>query len=442
MNNLEVINTTSSVMPVTLVNHVHHVDIVDTSSSLNSGSNDKVAPFDLAKTFVKRAAKKLKKYVSKKRNGYVLIALVFFYWFLGFMLTIDIAIITTKQVRQFTILSARHQSQMIGVSLASPIRNYINGEVKKVVQQQHIEHLAANRSSAETYQCQGSLVATMANGGDLKQQFGLCDPKNLLNGLTGKVNQTVDFLSFLYPNHTTPLADPVEDKRRRNMIAQYENTYQYSLKPFFVSQEPFFENGVRHNRYRYLVRAEMESITWFNLTNHMVYNFDVVVEDNYIGTPFNGVGNNCDQIDYPDNPPTGPDLVVINPDGTAIVCDDGVDCQPIGYTDSNGVTHPFGSPQYNQACGTLPSGQADPYCTGGLQGSLSTGPCTLEGGANYNCPTTNGGFFNGVLKSSSVRATGGCASINSNKFGRTEPDPDGYTFIVFTRVSTIGNTSY
>ncbi|MFY9221506.1 MAG: hypothetical protein WAQ98_02490, partial [Blastocatellia bacterium] len=162
---------------------------------------------------------------------------------------------------------------------------------------------------------------------------------------------------------------------------------------------------------------------------------------NYIGSPFNGAGNNCDQPDYPDRSITEPDLIVINPDGTAIVCDGGVDCQPVSYVDSNGVTHPFNSDQYKKACGTLPSGQPDPYCTNGLQG-LTSGGCTTEGGPNYNCPTTDGGFFNGVLKGKSVRVTGGCASINTNKVGTTEPDPDGYTFVVFTRVSTIGNTSY
>jgi len=418
-------------------------DVEDNAMTRNSLTNDEIAPFDLAKGFIKKAIKKVRKFIHKKRSGYVLIALVFFYWLLGFMLTIDIATITTKQLRQFIILTARHQSQKIGVSLGSPIRNHINGEVKRLVQQQHIEHLAANRSSAETYQCQGTLVPTMSNGGDLTQQFGLCDPKNLLNGLTGKINQSVDFTSFGYPDYMTPFADPYLDKKRRNIIVQNENTYQYSLRPTFLGQEPFYDNGVRHNRYRYLVRAEMEVISWFNMKNHMIFNFDVVIEDNYIPTPFDGMGNNCNQIDYPDTPPTGPDLVVINPDGTAIVCDDGVDCQPIGYTDADGVTHPFGSDKYNQACGKLPSGQPDPYCTGGLQGSLNTGSsCTTEGGANYNCPTTDGGFFNGVLKNSSVRTTGGCASINSNKFGRTEPDPDGYTFIVFTRVASISNTNY
>ena len=89
-----------------------------------------------------------------------------------------------------------------------------------------------NRSASDNYSCQKKLIPTMANGGDLSTQYGLCDPESIFDGLDGDTKQSVDFLGFLYSNHKDPINHPQLDKARLSIIDQFE-----------VAQKPVLSRG-------------------------------------------------------------------------------------------------------------------------------------------------------------------------------------------------------
>ncbi|MFY9222322.1 MAG: hypothetical protein WAQ98_06625 [Blastocatellia bacterium] len=321
----------------------------------------------------------------------------------------------------------------------SPIRHNIANTIHKRVQNQLIQHLAANRSSADTYACQNTLVPTMQNGGNLQNQFGICDPTTIFDGLNGDTNKSVNFIDFVYPDHQVKLSDPKADKLRESIIEQMENNFDYTLRTLFIGQDTLGAGTDRVNRYRWSSRVDIETRTYYGITNQLIAHFDVVVEEKYYGTPFNGGGDNCDQLAAAEpGDPTGKGIVMTNPDGSTSICGDvGVDCQPLGVVDEDGTIHPYGSDGYTSACGN------DHYCGGniGNVGQNNNPTCVSNTGLDLNCGFASGtGGYVGAVKPFNVRVKRGCASVNSGNPSATGIDPDGYTFNVVVRLVSIGST--
>lgn len=410
----------------------------NTVNNVNNANKRDKSPNDFKK-LGKFGEKLTKLFQSNKPNGYALILAVLFFFYLGIMFTKPIIITNINWFMDINLVKAKRVAEYMGVAVASPVRNYITNTIHPRIQQQYIQHLALNRSSSETYPCQNSLFPTMQNGGDLRNQFGLCDPLSLFDGMNGDTNQSIPFADFLYPNHKTELSDPKLNRLRKSVVEQAENNYDYTLRTIFVGQDSVGEGVDKVNRYRYLSRADIETRTYFGVRNHMVAQFDVVIEEKYYSTPFNGGGDNCDLLGNAEpEPMPGKGIVFTQPDGSTLLCgQDLIDCQPLGVVDVNGVLQPYGSKDYKKACGD------DPYCGQGATGagSINNANCGTNNGSSLECSgLANGSTYIGTIKPLNVRVRRGCASISSGQSGTTTVDPDGYIFTVVTRLVSIGTT--
>ena len=408
------------------INNVNNVNTID-------------SPPNEFKILGKFGERLTKLFQTNKMNGYALMFLVLYLFILGVLFTKPIIITNINWFVDINLVKAKRVAEYTGVCVASPIRNYITNTIHPRIQQQYIQHLALNRSSSETYPCHNSLFPTMQNGGNLQNQFGLCDPLSLFDGMNGDTNQTIAFANFLYPNHGVALSNPRLDNLRTSLVEQMENNYDYTLRTIFVGQDSVGSGNDKINRYRYLSRADIETRTYFGVRNQMVAQFDVVIEEKYYPTPFNGGGDNCDLLAAAEPAsPTGKPIVVTNPDGSTSICGElGVDCQPLGIVDQDGTLHPYGSPKYTEACGN------DPYCGGniGNVGQNNNPTCTSSTGLDLNCGFASGtGGYVGAIKPFNVRVKRGCASANSGNPGATGIDPDGYIFTVVVRLVSIGST--
>jgi hypothetical protein len=371
-----------------------------------------------------------------RQRGWALIVLVFWFWCAGMILVAPIIKQNTVQLMDTQMELALDQSENIAIGTASPIRNYINKEVYKRVQKQFIEHLVLNKSSGESYICQDQVTQTEKNGGSLLQQYGMCNPVNIMEGIDGNTNQTLDLLSFAFPNHNVVVDDLYKDGLRQSVAKEAFNTYDYSLRSTYVGQQTLFSGaGERINRYRYMVRADVETHTYMNITNQLVMHFDVVVDETYLPIPFDG--SNCDQ-QVSTSDLVSPPIIINANTNNAMICSDGFDCKPLGVTVTEpgppAITRycPYGSPCYAAACGGN-----DPYCGFGA-GQLCNAP---NGITRFGCSTPTGNLiFHGDIRPLNIRPTRGCASANTFQNGAIGLDPDGYTFTVTTRLVSVGST--
>ena len=448
-----VVNSVQHIANTNNINHNINHSILSSSSnsnskqsSGNSGSskgNKSSGMIDNEPNEFKRLGKLGKRltriFSTNKPNGYALLILVLMFFYVGVIFSKPIILSGIRNFRAINIPIAKRMADYKGISVMSPIRHNIANTIHKRVQNQLIQHLAANRSSSDSYPCQNTLVPTMQNGGNLQNQFGICDPTTIFDGLNGDTNKSVPFIDFVYPDHKVKLSDPKMDKLRESIIEQMENNFDYTLRTLFIGQDTLGRGTDRINRYRWSSRVDIETRTYYGIINQLIAHFDVVVEEKYYGIPFNGGGDNCDQLAAAEpGDPTGKGIVMTNPDGSTSICGDvGVDCQPLGIVDENGTLHPYGSPKYNEACGK------DPYCGGkiGTVGQNNNPTCVSNTGLDLNCGFAAGtGGYVGAVKPFNVRVKMGCASINSGNPTATGIDPDGYTFNVVVRLVSIGST--
>ncbi|MFY9224203.1 MAG: hypothetical protein WAQ98_16145 [Blastocatellia bacterium] len=377
---------------------------------------------------------------SNKPAGYALIIIIVMVFYMSIFFVNPILITTGRQLKDINRYYAKRLSNRMMITIASPIRHGFTDVIYKRIQQQLIDHLNVNRSAADNYNCQKKLIPTMQNGGDLSMQYGICDPESIFDGLDGDTKQSVDFLGFLYANHKDPINHPQLDKARLSIIDQFQHEYDYSLRSMFVGEQ-VLRGGrglQRINRYRWQARADVELRSYFTQINHYIMYYDIIVDETYYSTPFNGAGDNCDGLAAAQPSEPTKDIVFTQPDGSTMICGQGLaDCQPLGVVDKDGVLQPFGSDPYKAACGT------DPYCGQGATGAgqINGANCGSDAGVELTCSgLPNGATFVGSIRPPNFRTRRGCASANTGKIGITTVDPDGYTFTVTTKLVSIGST--
>lgn len=402
----------------------------------NSTTNNEVAPSDQVKEFIANVPNKLNALKTRlsSSKGYVLIVLVFYVWVAGVILTSDIILNNTRQLKITRVEQAKSHADHIGIAAGSPIRKQITDEVHLRVQEQLKRHLQLNKSDADTYLCQGIITPTEKNGGTLTTQFGLCEPSKILANLVGKKNQTIDFISGLYPEaRSQKFDDPILEQARQSFIEQHENSYAYNLHATYAGQQELPEGrrsvnitGFRRNQYRWNVRAEIETHTFTGIINQLVFNFSVSLEEKYVPVPFSGADDGCN-MDNPYEPPAF-QQTIIDGAGNAVVCTDG-DCLPVMVCDNDGCYN-YGSPQYIGLCGT------DPYCG---NNTINATTCSSEFGGDVVCELTGGFTYHGTARQNS-RPRVGCVSARTGTKGARGLDPDGYTFVITTRFLSVGTT--
>jgi len=374
----------------------------------------------------KSTAKKLKKYAKKvvrKINtprGWAILFAVFFFFIISSAAIIGPVTRTTIQLKDTQLDIALATAEDIALTTSSPIRNYIVDQVYQRVQTQLVDHLRKAQGST-TYVCQGKLTAPSSAGtadSDLASQYGLCEPETLFNDLKGDTNQTINFLEGINFSNTTS-DDKTSDKLRESIIRQAQNDYSYTLRATFVGQEKFPKRGlttIDTEKYHWLVRADVESHSYDDITSGTVIYFDVVLTNQFIPDNFNGAGSACDRKE--------PIMTSCSSIGAGVVgATDLQDCVSSGYTTADGT--------YFEA-GTGP-------CPANVSGDCQiTGVCE-DNGLYVTCPLANGGYTI-KYRFKSTRPQPGCASLKTGNRLATGIDPQGYSFLLNVRIVSIGST--
>ncbi len=374
----------------------------------------------------KSSVKKLKKYAKKvvrKINtprGWAILFAVFFFFIISSAAIIGPISRTTMQIKDTQLDIALSTAEDIALTTSSPIRNYIVDQVYQRVQTQLVDHLRKAQGST-TYVCQGKLTAPSSAGtadSDLASQYGLCEPETLFDDLKGDTNQTIDFLTGVLPPNAG-LGDKESDKLQQNIIRQMQNDYSYTLRATFVGQEKFPKRGlttIDTEKYHWLVRADVESHSYDDITSGTVIYFDVVLTNQFIPDNFNGAGSACDRKEAD----TGYSCTGL---GNGVTSTNPEDCIQAGYVDGNGTYYD--------------SGQG-PCLT------FDQGPCALDGPCINNslyvmCPLADGGYSI-RYKIHSTRPQPGCASLKTGNRSAIGLDPQGYSFLLTVRIVSIGST--
>jgi len=306
----------------------------------------------------------------------------------------------------------------IALSTSGPIRNYIVDQVYQRVQTQLVDHLRKAQGST-SYVCQGKLTAPSSAGtadSDLAGQYGLCEPEVLFNDLKGDTNQTINFLEGINLGNTTS-DDKGSDKLRENIIRQAQNDYSYTLRATFVGQEKFPKRGlttIDTEKYHWLVRADVESHSYDDITSGTVIYFDVVLTNQFIPDNFNGAGSACDRKE--------PTMTTCSGNG-AINNNNPIDCINSGYVTSDGTYYE--------------SGQAP--CLDFTQGECRVSPPCIDNSLYIMCPLAGGGYSI-RYKIQSTRPQPGCASLKTGNKSAIGFDPQGYSFLLTARIVSIGST--
>ena len=374
----------------------------------------------------KSTVKKLRKYAKKvvrkvhSPRGWAILFATFFFFIISSAAIIGPVSKTTMQLKDTQLEIALATGGDIALSTSGPIRNYIVDQVYQRVQTQLVDHLRKAQGST-SYVCQGKLTAPSSAGtadSDLAGQYGLCEPEALFNDLKGDTNQTINFLEGINFSNTTS-DDKTSDKLRENIIRQAQNDYSYTLRATFVGQEKFPKRSlttIDTEKYHWLVRADVESHSYDDITSGTVIYFDVVLTNQFIPDNFSGAGSACDRKE--------PFTTTCTSIGAGVVgATDLQDCVSIGYVTGDGTYHD--------------SGQGP--CLDFTQGNCQIiGQCQ-DVGLYVTCPLAGGGY---TLKYrfKSTRPQPGCASLKTGNRSLTGLDPQGYSFLLTVRIVSIGST--
>ncbi|KAF0249171.1 MAG: hypothetical protein FD167_1423 [bacterium] len=242
----------------------------DYASNINNDDNQ-INQIGLGKV-----GKRLTPVFRKNRaNGYALIVLVMIIFAALVTLTKPMLLTSVRQFRDTNIEYAKDVSETAGIATVSHIREHINSTIYSRIQNKLIDHARAFGSQADTYQCQNQTVATKKGGGQIDAVFSICDLTGIFDDLLGDTNQSIDLIGAVYPDYQVPLADKNMDGLRKDLIAQMKNDFDYTIRTIFSNQEILRESGTgnRIDRYRWMVRADVETHTYFQRNRPTCYLF-------------------------------------------------------------------------------------------------------------------------------------------------------------------------
>jgi len=370
----------------------------------------------------KRVLRKL-----NSRQGWAILVTTVFIMIIATSASIAPALRTTAHLQNVALDIAVTRSENMIMATSSPIRHKIVKAIYPKIQQQLIDHLR-KAQSGQAYVCQGVLTppAALGSSGNLENQFGLCEPEKLFDGLNGATNKTIDYLSEAYPEHNIPLSDPSLEEARKSIIYQTENSYEYTLRTTYIGQEIMPRGRLgnqREEKYQWSVRADVAMQTnKGEITRGLVIYYDVTLTNNFYANGINGSGNACD-FDETNIVPCPDDL------NNPFIRRFGSECVLLVAQDNaTGAVGVLGSAASNGFPNSLPPGlRIDGLCT---SGGLST---TLE------CPAENDQTLR-LVRLNSTRPQIGCASANTGKQGISGLDPSGYVFFLTARITHIGST--
>lgn len=215
-----------------------------------------------------------------KQRGTALIVVVLLMWVVAMVAILETLIFTGTELSNRNLQIATQWAESTAISTAVPIREHLEEEVYRRIErdiQTHIQKQLEGMATGTPYLCQRMVTPTQA----LSEQPSICDPARLLDGLEGRSGQSIDDRSILRPTDPALLNTP----EWREIEYETENSYDYNLSSVFVSRE-IRQEGVKRQegvlgkpkieRYRWMVRADVVTRTYYNVTRGLIIYYDVV----------------------------------------------------------------------------------------------------------------------------------------------------------------------
>jgi hypothetical protein len=243
---------------------------------------------------MKRATKKI-----IKQQGWALLVITTMLMVLLTVSTFDIVLVNVRQVKDADIYTAINNGEKVAIATVSPIKRKIvetlHAELKPLMEQRMAEIVqmtgggsglppkGGSTGTSGTTVPRTSCITSIDPKATIEDQYGICEPMKLLDGLQGLSiqKQTIDFLSAMKPRMTKAQSgNPDYDYQLRELQRESFNEFDYTLTTTFVSANVLTRNTGRPRveLYRYLVTADVEVQTYSDVYNQMRVDFDVVVQ--------------------------------------------------------------------------------------------------------------------------------------------------------------------
>lgn len=381
-------------------------------------------------------------------RGIALIIIVFLLLGLLYVATLKMVIVTGTELSNLNQEIALDYAEEFSMGLSSPIKHHISDYVQNELTQVLGQHLSNDNSahqSARTYSCQG----TIDPNAELSSQFAICDPVNFLKNLKGESDQTIDDIGMLR-KHTDPKL--YNTHQFQEIVRQTANGYSYTLYAAFVGQEllvplrpPVNKTAPlpRVEQYRFLVRAEILSKTYYSIQTPFIMNFDIVINVNTFDSGFSGCAGS------PSGGVRVPGFGGVSAANGALFCGPENGCVPVGIVtcqiDANGIINKdscsaglYGSSNYQKnCCNNGNCDGANDSCASATNGSA----CDVAGQGVQTCqvPSKPGSvtFFYGGF-ASAHEVTVGCAGGAIKTTSTGQRVNSGYTWNTVIRTVSMG----
>ncbi|MCS6884668.1 MAG: hypothetical protein RMM17_03240 [Acidobacteriota bacterium] len=211
-----------------------------------------------------------------KKDGFGLVIVVLFLWVVVTVLILEVLIYTGTRLADANLESALRWSDGFGLSVATAVRTHIEEHIYSAIERDVRDHID-KQLRGDAYFCQTAVTSETP----LSEQSSLCNPAGILDGLRGKTGQTIDDVTALKPDDPNLLLTP----EWREILRETRNSYDYALKGVFVSKELVQEavrleqrkrGRPRVERYRWMIRADIDARTYYDVNKRFVVYYDVV----------------------------------------------------------------------------------------------------------------------------------------------------------------------
>lgn len=214
-----------------------------------------------------------------KQRGIALIVMVLLIWIVAMVAIMEILICTGTELSNTNLRIATQWADSFALATAAPIRERIEQEVYRRIERDVEQHIRKQLegNTGTPYLCQRMVNPTQP----LSEQPSICNPVHLLDDLSSRTGESIDYHSALKPTDPALVNTP----EWKEIAYELENSYDYRLSSVFVAKELIQEAvsrqaGVlakpRIERYRWMVRADVVTRTYQNVTRGTIIYFDVI----------------------------------------------------------------------------------------------------------------------------------------------------------------------
>ncbi|MBL8150466.1 MAG: hypothetical protein JNN15_11125 [Blastocatellia bacterium] len=217
----------------------------------------------------------------KQQHGLALIVIVLFLWIVAAIGIVNILLFTGRALSDTNVEVALVWAENEAISTTGIVREKIDQETYKRIReglQNHLAKAIEAKNTRTSYMCQENI----SPDSPIYEHYQLCDPVSLLDRLPGAEKQKIDDLKVLKPDNPELLSSG----DWKEILHETNNDYNYKLSATFINQEliqaavPRGVSGTiglpRIERYRWLVKADIETRTYLDIEYHLVAYWNVI----------------------------------------------------------------------------------------------------------------------------------------------------------------------